>query len=159
MLTPEHTNVLLKTVQIIQPLGVTWAITGSTSFCLQGMDVDVHDIDIQTDEKGAYHIGQALSPFVVTPVAFSAAKTIRSHFGRFVMDDMDIEVMGDIQKHVAGRWEDVVPLSPIIRYVCFEGVLVPVLDLRYECEAYYKMERFDKAALIQKFLDCSVYPL
>jgi len=157
MLTLKHKNVLYRTIDIIQASEITWALTGSTSFSIQGMDVDVHDIDIQTDKKGAYKIGRALSRFVVRPVSFSSTQTIRSHFGCFAMDGIDIEVMGDIQKQVDGHWEDIVRLPPLIKYVSFENVRIPVLDLRYEYEAYRKMGRFDKADRIKNFLSASSF--
>ena len=45
-------------------------MTGSTSFALQGMDVQAHDIDIQTDEASAYKLGTLLKEHCVEPVRF-----------------------------------------------------------------------------------------
>ena len=33
-----------------------WVVTGSLGMALQGMEIEVHDIDIQTDRQGAYEI-------------------------------------------------------------------------------------------------------
>lgn len=73
-------------------------MTGSTSFAIQGMDIEPHDIDIQTDEVTAYLLGDLLKDYVIQPISFSGTDKIRSHFGKFLMDDMEVEVMGDIQK-------------------------------------------------------------
>ena len=35
---------------------VNWAFTGSHGLCLQGVPVQVHDIDVQTDQAGAYQV-------------------------------------------------------------------------------------------------------
>ncbi|MFC6233223.1 nucleotidyltransferase domain-containing protein, partial [Paenibacillus allorhizosphaerae] len=35
---------------------INWALTGSTSFALQGLPYEPGDIDIQTDQQGAYEI-------------------------------------------------------------------------------------------------------
>jgi hypothetical protein len=74
------------------------------------------------------------------------------------MDGIKIEVMGDVRKYSSGQWEDIVPLSPLIKHISFENALIPVLDLRYEYNAYRKMGRFDKAERIEKFLNNSASP-
>ena len=55
-----------------------WVVTGSLGMALQGMDIEIHDIDIQTDQRGAYEIEDLLSDYVVMPVEYSASKRIRS---------------------------------------------------------------------------------
>lgn len=152
MLTTAQENVLIKITELLQPLDVVWALTGSAAFSLQGLDMAVHDIDIQTDDRGAYLIEQALSQFTLNPVCFFESTQIRSHFGQFMLDGVAIDLMGDIQKFHDGHWEDNIQLSPLIRYIPLERYRVPVLDLRYEYEAYRKMGRHDKARLIEDFL-------
>ena len=81
MLEPQY----LATLRIIhghlRERGLNWALTGSCSFALQGMPVDVHDIDIQTDEHGVYAIARLLARYVARPVAFSRSERIQSHLG------------------------------------------------------------------------------
>lgn len=67
---------------------VIWALTGSTSFVLQGVPVLVNGIDIQTDETGAYRIAQCFTDQVTRPVTFSSTDRIRSHYGAFLLDGM-----------------------------------------------------------------------
>jgi hypothetical protein len=62
------------------------------------MPVEPRDIDIQTDEAGAYAIARLFSECVTRPIAFSAADRIRSHFGALLVDGVKVEVMGDIHK-------------------------------------------------------------
>ncbi|GAH69016.1 unnamed protein product, partial [marine sediment metagenome] len=69
---------------------VDWAVTGSLGFALQGMDVDVHDIDIQTDKPGAYEIERRFSEYVVRNVAFSSSEKIRSHFGQLSIGSIKV---------------------------------------------------------------------
>lgn len=152
MLTTAQKNVLIKITELLLPLDIVWALTGSAAFSLQGLDMEVHDIDIQTDERGVYLIEQTLSQFTVRPVCFSAAAQIRSHFGQFMLDGVPLDLMGDVQKFHEGHWEDSISLLPLIRYIPLGRHSVPVLDLRYECEAYRKMGRPDKARQIEDFL-------
>jgi len=57
---------------------VIWALTGSLGHALQGVPVEVHDVDIQTDREGAYEIERRFSEFVVRRVRFSSTdKSVR----------------------------------------------------------------------------------
>lgn len=47
---------------------IPWVLTGSASLRLQGVDVAVHDLDLQTDEKHIYLVEKSLEEYVKTPV-------------------------------------------------------------------------------------------
>lgn len=131
---------------------IVWALTGSTSFAIQGIDVVPKDIDIQTDKEGAYRIEELFSEYVVERVKFKESELIRSHFGKLVIDGIDVEIMGDIQKKVDGNWEPPVNLPQYILFVDFQGLKLPVLSLEYEAEAYRKLQRYDKARMLNEFI-------
>ena len=153
MLPPLHTKILLRLYETLSPTEITWALTGSTSFALQGLAVTPHDIDMQTDAPGAYAIERYLSAYVTQPVAFSAAQNIRSHFGRFAIEGLIVEVMGDIQKRRAdGSWEPSVPLKRYINYIVYQGMRLPVLSLAYERQAYLTLGRIERVRMIEEHL-------
>lgn len=154
MLTEVHEKVLTKIYNLLQSSkeNVCWGLTGSTSFAIQGMDVEPHDIDIQTDEATAYLIGEMLSDYVVQPVEFCGNEKIRSHFGKFRVDGLEVEVMGDIQKWHDGEWEKIIPLSALIDYVNWNGYQIPALKLSYEAEAYRKLGRRERALQIEQYM-------
>lgn len=56
MIRPEYLRVLRKIYDRLKNEKVNWGVTGSLSFALQEVPVEVHDIDIQTDKEGAYEI-------------------------------------------------------------------------------------------------------
>ena len=61
--------------------------------------------------------------------------------------------MGDIQKRLAdGTWEEPVALGRYKHFVDVDGMPVPVLALEYEHEAYLKLDRAEKAAMLRKWL-------
>jgi hypothetical protein len=121
---------------------------------LQGMEIEVHDIDIQTDQRGAYEIEKRLSEYVVKPVRFSASAGIRSHFGILEMDGIKIEIMGDIQKLLAGHtWEQPVKVEQHRCWVDIDGLRIPVLSLQYEYQAYLKLGRVERAEKLKKWLE------
>lgn len=121
---------------------------------LQGMDIEVHDIDIQTDRQGAYEIEDLFSEYIVKAVHYSASERIRSHFGSLEIDGIKVEIMGDIQKLIDSQvWEEPVKVEQYRRWVNFEGMQVPVLSLEYECDAYLKLGRIEKAAKIKRWME------
>lgn len=133
--------------------GLVWALTGSTSFSLQGMDVTAHDIDIQTDKASAYKLGALLKEYCTEPVRFCGTEKMRSHFGRFQVGGAEVEVMGDIEKRLPqGDWEEAVSRAPLILYVDFAGMRLPVVSFRHEAKAYRMMGRTARADEIEQYL-------
>lgn len=129
---------------------VSWALTGSTSFALQGVDVTAHDIDIMTDERGAYALERRLLRYSVMPVRYSEAERIKSHFGLLNICGVDTEIMGDIQKRLPdGAWEPVFALAPITIYIEYGGTRIPVVSLRHEVKAYRLLGRTERADLLE----------
>ncbi|NJE08637.1 hypothetical protein E3E31_08910 [Thermococcus sp. M39] len=153
MIPQTHLKVLRKLYERLKDSDVNWVITGSLGFALQGVPVEPHDIDIQTDKEGAYEIEHLFSEFVVRPVKFRESERIRSHFGALMIDGIKVEIMGDIQKKVNDEWEPPVDINRYKRFVQIEGMKIPVLDLEYEYQAYLKLGRVEKAKMLKKFLD------
>lgn len=60
MLPNSHRRVVERVVVALQDPDVAWALTGSTSFALQGVDIHPNGIDIQTDERAAYTVERLL---------------------------------------------------------------------------------------------------
>ncbi len=137
----------------MESTGVNWVVTGSLGFALQGIPVEPHNIDIQTDRGGAYEIESLFSEFMVTPVKFRESERIRSHFGVLMIEGVRVEIMGDIQKKVGGEWEPPVDINKYKRFVEIEGMKVSALDLEYEYGAYLKLGRVEKAEMLKKFLE------
>ena len=126
------------------------------SFNIHGMFFDVNDIDIQTDKAGAYKINELLKIYEVTPVSFSSTDIIRSHFGRFEINGISIEVMGDIQKMNNGDWEEIINLQPLIQWQTYKDMRLPVLDIRYEEMAYRVLGRYERAETLKTFINNSL---
>ncbi len=147
------TSVLQLILTRLEGRGVNWALTGSMSFAIQGVPVNVRDIDIQSDRTGAYEIERCLSEFVRRPVSFSSTERVQSHFGLLSIMGVDVEIMGDIQKRLPdGTWDAPVDPSTYRTFVEFAGVQVPVLSLAYEHRAYLALGRTEKARLLEKWL-------
>jgi hypothetical protein len=153
MIPDSHRRALRILLATLPTDAITWALTGSLSFALQGVPVEPHDIDIQTDEAGAYAVARCFADSLTRPVQFSATARIRSHFGAFTLERITVEVMGALQKRLPdGSWEPPVEVTLYRRWVAFEAWRIPVLDLAYEQQAYLVMGRAERAALLAEFL-------
>lgn len=153
MIEQRYLDVLRIVVRRLTGEALAWAVTGSCGFALQGLDLAVHDIDLQTDGPGAYAIERAFAERSVRKVAFSAAERIRSHFGALEIDGVKIEIMGDLQKRLAdGIWEPPVDVARHRRWVKTGNMRIPVLSLEYEYGAYLALGRIERAERLGRWL-------
>ena len=154
MIDSVYLNVLRQIHARLFNTDVNWVVTGSLGFALQGVPVQPNDIDLQTDKAGAYEIERRFSDVVIRKVQFSATERIRSHFGALQIDGIEVEIMGDIQKRGAdGIWEEIVNPAHYKQIVEIAGLLVPVLSLEYEYQAYLKFGRTERAKMLRRWLD------
>jgi len=153
MLNPTYLRVLRKIHTRLDNTDVNWVVRGSFGLALQGVPVEPPDIDIQTDEAGAYKTEQIFSEFVVRKVVFSSAERVRSHFGALMIDGIRVDIMGDVQRcDDDGTWDEPVNLERHKRIVEVEGMRTPVVPLEHEYQAYLKMGRTEKAGILRKWL-------
>ena len=139
----------------LQTTNINWVLTGSLAFAMQGIPLVPRDIDLQTDREGAYRIEALFASHVTRCVTDSdAAERVRSHYGDLLIEGVQVQIMGDMQKREspAHEWETPTDLGVHKRWIEFEHMLVPVLSLEYEAEAYRKMGRLERAELLSSYL-------
>lgn len=154
MIDPVYLSVIRQIHTQLSNTDVNWCVTGSCSFALQGVPVHPNDIDLQTDRAGAYEIESLFLDVVIRKVTLSATERIRSHFGALKIDGIEVEIMGDIQKRDPdGGWDKPVDLIQYRQLVEIDELLVPVLSLEYEYQAYLKLGRVEKAKMLRGWLD------
>jgi hypothetical protein len=153
MIHATYLAVLRRIYERLKDSDVKWVITGSLGMALQGIDIEVHDIDIQTDQKGAYEIERELSEYVIAPVRYIQSERIRSHLGKLEIDGITVETMGAMQKRTNEQtWEEPVRVEEHRKWVKIEGMRIPVLSLEYEYQAYLKLGRAEKAKMMKEWL-------
>ena len=154
MITAQHLDALRKIWLNLENCPLPWVITGSLGMALQGVPVEVHDIDIQTDRDGAYEIERRLSEYVIQPVKYFVAEKICSHLGQLEIDGLRVEIIGGIQKLLDNQsWEEPIIVERYMKWVEIYEMRIPVLELEYEVEAYLKLGRVEKAAVLRKWLE------
>ena len=153
-LGPAHRAAVETLATTLAETTVAWALTGSTSFALQGVPLDPNDVDVQTTESGAYRIEEMFADEVVDPVTFAEGEGIRSHFGALDVEGVRVEVMGAVEREAAdGTWESAVDVAACREFLDMDGTAVPVLPLGYEAQAYEQLGRDDRAALLREYVD------
>jgi hypothetical protein len=156
MIESQYLDTLQKIYVLLKDCQITWVVTGSLGMALQGMDVEVHDIDLQTDKDGVYEMERHFSKYVVKSVHYSTSEKIRSHLGTLEINGIKVEIMGDIQKQMDSQtWEEPVKVETYRCWVEVDGMRVPVLSLEYEYQAYLKLGRNKKAEMLRKWLQKS----
>lgn len=153
MITEQQKQTLTIIHDRLLETKIVWAITGSLGFALHGMQLNVNDIDLQTDENGAYEIEKNLKEYVVRKVRFSVSEKIKSHWGELKIESVKVEIMGALQKKLPnGNWESPVEVDKHHEFISFECIKLPVLSLKYEEQAYRKLGRIERANQIKKLL-------
>jgi hypothetical protein len=153
MIPPNHRKALLDFDERLAGRSVIWALTGSVGHRLQGVPIDVNDIDIQTDKHGAHCIAALFNEAVTEPVRWRESASIRSFFGTLEFHGVTIEIMGAVQKRLPdGTWEQPVDVIAHRVLINFAGRNIPAMGLPYECQAYECLGRLDRAKLLRRFV-------
>ena len=154
MIPPKHILALETIHNRLRKIETIWAITGSFSFALQGLELEVNDIDLQTDAAGAYEIERVFTEKIVRRVESSKSDKIASHWGELNIDGVKVEIMGALQKKLPdGTWESPVDVRRHRQFISFDGIFLPVLSLAYEEQAYRTLGRIVTADRIKEWLN------
>jgi len=149
MINQQHLKALKTIHEKLKSANVNWVLGGSTNLALQGVNINPRDIDILTDKKGAFIIEALLKDFRIRKVEFTKSEKIASYLGKFMVEGVEVEVMGDVQIRTERAWAK--PLSPWRKKILkTEGMEIPVTPLDVELEAYRRLGRMDR---VQKILE------
>ncbi|HSL42541.1 MAG TPA: hypothetical protein VK897_03855 [Anaerolineales bacterium] len=151
---PElHAKVLSLLVARIPPADYLWALTGSAGLRLQGVDLVVHDLDLQTDAATIFILEKELAEFIKVRVHIWETEHTLSYHGQADIDGLQVEFLGDMRhRGPDGHWLPPLDLPSVSTWVEWHGLQIPVLSLAHEALAYETMGRTQKAELIRAVL-------
>lgn len=148
----SHLNALHIIDRRLEDQSITWALTGSTSFAIQGVPLEPNDIDVQTTEAGAYAIEESFSEQMVDPVTRTESDEIQSHFGAFELRGVRVELMGALRtRRTDGSWSDPIDIPEHRTYETVGDLTVPVLSLGFDAEMYERYGRERRASLLSDY--------
>jgi hypothetical protein len=151
MIPKQILRVLVILAEQLESSKTSWALTGSTSLALQGVDLVPNDIDILTDEAGAYAIAKLFSEHVLVPVSFKKSPKYESHFGRLEIEGVSVELMGELRVFRGGRWLSIMtPRTRKIENVQVEKHTVPVVSLASLKDSGYLDERLQRSRNVSR---------
>ena len=141
--------------------GKQYAFRGTASLVLQGIDMNVDDIDIVCDKDTALSANKSFSEHVKDKVVFSEADKYKSYLGSFVINNVDVEIYGDWQiKNKDGQWSEMYSASDDQRVAIeIDGIEVFVTKIETELEMFAAMGRWSAYHKIKKQLASRKQPV
>ena len=145
-----HAEVLISLLKLVPPQVHNWVLTGSCSLRLQGVDIPVNDIDLQTDGESVYAIENRLMDYMQVAVHPWESEHTFSLHAQAEINGVTVELLGGIKhRQPGGEWEPSADILSTRNWIRWREHQVPVFSLEFEAQAYAKMERIEKANLIR----------
>lgn len=135
--------------------GNAYSIRGTAGLVLQGVEMNVDDIDILCDRETALIANSKLSEYLVEEVTFKESPKFKSYFGKFLIDGVSVEIMGDWQIYNENKgWSRVYDAdAKNITYVKLGNVEVPVTKIELELEVFALMGRWTAYQKIKRLTE------
>jgi S-adenosylmethionine-dependent methyltransferase len=142
---PLWRDALRKLAGELAQAGIDYTLTGSANLALHGVPLPAKDLDLEMSAQDAVRFQQRYAPFAVMPVALRQDERYRSYFGRFEIDGVTVEVMGDLKRREGVAWK---PSANSTRELLdLDGVAVQAAWLEEETLANLRRGRLERAAL------------
>jgi hypothetical protein len=149
-LPEQHAQVLSLLLERIPPTEFFWVLTGSAGLRLQGVDIPVHDLDLQTDADSIYVLEKEIEAYMKVHIHVWESEHTMSFHGRAEINGLQVELLGGMSHRLPdGSWGPPLDLLSVRRWVSWRGQNIPVLSLEHEAAAYEKMGRAEKAKIIR----------
>ena len=149
---PKTIAALLTLHDALKGREIRWAVMGSLSHALQGLQIQPNDIDISTDRQGAHTIQQLLEPHVTRPVTHSQGDRVRSHLGELTLHGVKVEIIGDMVTSTDNRtWTPLPDDHPHLIMVA--GAPIPVRTLEQETQTYTRLGRTERAQKLRALIE------
>lgn len=142
---PLWPSVLCRLARELSQAGVDYTLTGSANLALHGVPLLVHDLDLEMSAQDAIRFSERYASFARLPLALRQDEHYRSYFGRFGIDGVTVEVMGDLQRKDGEIWKPTANSTG--EYIELDGVQVHAAWLEEETLANLRRGRLERAAL------------
>lgn len=127
-----------------------YSIRGTASLVLQGLNMNVQDVDVLCDKKSVPKVNKLLEKFVQNKIKYSESEKFKSFWGKFIINNIEVEFMGEWQiKDTKGNWSE--PYNgKNYNVVVVDGVDVLVTKVEEELSVFAKMGRWNAFHKIKK---------
>jgi len=150
---------LTKVVQTIarKVEGKQYAVRGTTSLVLQGIDMEIDDIDVIGDKETVLSFNKLFKKECFEKVKYSESEKYRSYFGKFNIENVLVEVYGEWEikvksrKIIRDKWSKKYTASEDeVTEIDVEGTKVKVTKVETELAMYSQMGRWNAYHKIKK---------
>jgi len=122
--------------------GYKYAIRGTASLILQGIEMNVDDIDIICNEYAALKCNELFKEYTIEQVKYSESSKFKSYFGKFLIENINLEIMGDWQiKKTNGEWSRVYD-GEGHTIIEIDNIQIPVTTVQQELGMFAEMGRW-----------------
>lgn len=113
------------------------------------------DIDILCDAQTALNANSKLSEYLVEKVTFKESPKFKSYFGKFLVDGVKVEIMGNWQIFSDKKgWSKIYDSkAENITHVKLGGLEIPVTKIELELEVFALMGRWTAYQKIKRQLN------
>ncbi len=143
-------SVVKKVCFILNDVDESWAITGGCNVFLRECTQTVDDIDAITTRVGALLIFEAMTDYITRDLSYSEVKRLKSYFFEASIDGIRIEVMGDPENKIDGKWLKNTMWSQAIEYLTLDDTHVPLTTLDYELNINRMLNNQERVKIIEK---------
>jgi len=145
--------VLKKLAKIFEENYIEYCIVGSTSLFLEGVPVVPSDIDVLTTKDSAFKIDELLSPYRLVECKLRESEVFRSYFGRYKIDGIDVEVMGEFQYRKDDKWSvSFTPSTIKTKYVSLNDEKIRIAELEETYKFCKEIGREKTCKIIEEYL-------
>lgn len=110
-----------------------WAVSCGSALRLHGLDYEPHDLDFFAGSTDAYKMADKLQDVpAVFPFEWRASGIFASHFGRFLINGVEVDVVGDFSVNRQGHiylWDAQHPCWSRLEIIEVGGLRIPLFSL------------------------------
>ena len=119
----KHKSVLVKIAMLFQEAGISnnWMVAGGVAQRVNGLTIETQDIDILSDILTAFQIDEVLNEYRIQSMKISGNDRFHSAFGRYEINNIPIEVAGDLK--IKGQVNYSLSVTPYVLEHCKKIVL------------------------------------
>ena len=133
---------LLDAIRFIKETGIFYFLNGSSNLRVQGMSVDVRDVDINTDANGLQKLRDECSDFIVKDF-YNSKISVNSII--LDVDGIEIEVNEELEEEFRELY--------VVESVLWRRENVNILPLRTAKRFYEKANKPERVKEIDEFLE------
>lgn len=142
---PRWRMVLRKLAGELSQAGIGYTLAGSANLVLHGVPLLVQDLDLEMSAEAAQRFDERYASRAIMPLALRQDEHYRSYFGRYEIDGVIVEVMGDLERREGGNWKTTANVHR--EELDLDGVAVQAAWLEEETLANLRRGRRERAAL------------